>query len=153
GQTHWTDSGVSPQPSARRPERSSTVILTRAQVTSVVISGPNLRGIRDLIGRKYKSTATGWISVDFAMVDDSMDKRLVLSDGGITRNDAPPDSRRDTRSGRPCPGVSDPSRAPRASRTGPWRPFPGCRSGAVRRPCHPGGGGLRRWPIHWRSGR
>ena len=52
GQTHWTESGVSPQPSAAGPRRSSTVILTRAQVTSVVISGPNLSGTRVLIGRK-----------------------------------------------------------------------------------------------------
>src|SRR5579885_1154194 len=42
---------------------------TRAQVTSVVTSGPNFRGIRALIGRKYSSTATGRMSVGWAIGD------------------------------------------------------------------------------------
>ena len=56
-QTGWarpTGPRAASRPSRRRlrPRRSSTVILTRAQVTSVVISGPNLSGTRVLIGRK-----------------------------------------------------------------------------------------------------
>jgi hypothetical protein len=50
GIAHWTLNGVSPHPSAVRPEASRTVRRTRAQVTSVVISGPNFNGIRVLIG-------------------------------------------------------------------------------------------------------
>ena len=52
GQTHCTESGVSPQPSALRPAASATTTRIRAHVTSVVISGPNFNGILEVIGRK-----------------------------------------------------------------------------------------------------
>src|SRR5437773_10719449 len=57
GQTHWTLSGVSPQPVERLPPADSTTIRTRATVTLVVTSVPNFNGRRVLIGRKYRATS------------------------------------------------------------------------------------------------
>src|SRR2546421_11574018 len=67
GQPHCTLNGVSPQPSAVRPVLSLTPILARAQITSVIISAPNLSGTRALTGRKYKVDPTTRMSVDLTI--------------------------------------------------------------------------------------
>ena len=59
GQAHWTLRGVSPQPFAVCPCLFVTVMQTRAQVTDVNVSVPNLSGILVWTGIKYKSTDTG----------------------------------------------------------------------------------------------
>src|SRR6185437_4956399 len=71
GQTQETLKGVSPQPSAEAPLRPSTRRQTRAEVTSRVVSGPNLTGIRARKGRKYNLAPIGRMSVGLPMVVDA----------------------------------------------------------------------------------
>lgn len=51
---------------------------TRAQVTDVVVSGPNFSGTRVLIGRKYSVAPTGRMSVGFGM-----GRKMARTDGEI----------------------------------------------------------------------
>ena len=74
GQTHWTLSGVSPQPVAVLPLARRTVRRTRAQVTLVRVSAPNLSGTRVSTGRKNSSPAATRISVGLA-INGGCDRR------------------------------------------------------------------------------
>ncbi len=68
GHTHATLSGVSPQPVAVRPARSSTVTRTRAHSARSTTCAPNFSGMRSVVGMKWSSVSRTRMSVGFGMM-------------------------------------------------------------------------------------
>ena len=64
GQPHCTASGVSPQPTPRRPSRVRTSTTTRAHVTASTTCAPNLSGTRVRTGSRKRAAPVTRMSVE-----------------------------------------------------------------------------------------